>query len=240
MKNMSKLKKIIMTLTVLTILIVVAVTGVLLHQNNQSPEALKVVKISEENFSHGMTNFNLKNYQIAYSFFKSVVKDDRKSHGKAVDKMKQCIELGNKDAIEKAQISASKGKSTDYYTAITFIERALEIDKNNQELINLKEKYNKAKADVDAKSQEALRIATEEYVYNSNGMLSPAQEEAKKKGVTIGMTAQQCLDSNWGKPDQVNKTTTAYGTNEQWVYGYNSSKMSFLYFENGILTSIQN
>ena len=66
-----------------------------------------------------------------------------------------------------------------------------------------------------------------------------AAEKAKKAlpGVHIGMTAKQVLEeSNWGKPKRVNRTTTARGTSEQWVYGDGN----YLYFENGVLTAIQN
>lgn len=63
---------------------------------------------------------------------------------------------------------------------------------------------------------------------------------AKTEGVSIGMTEQQVLDSMRGKPGQINKSVTAYVTSEQWVYGMNSLKMNFLYFDDGILTSIQN
>lgn len=53
--------------------------------------------------------------------------------------------------------------------------------------------------------------------------------------IRIGMTKKMCRDS-WGTPDDINKTTTAYGTNEQWVYGY-----SYVYFdEKGQITAIQN
>lgn len=63
-----------------------------------------------------------------------------------------------------------------------------------------------------------------------------AEKAAKKKeGVRIGMGQQDVLDSSWGRPNKVNKTTTAYGVREQWVYGG-----GYLYFENGVLTSIQN
>jgi hypothetical protein len=55
-------------------------------------------------------------------------------------------------------------------------------------------------------------------------------------GVRVGMTAKQVLSSNWGRPESVNRTTGSYGTHEQWVYGGGN----YLYFENGILTSIQN
>ena len=58
----------------------------------------------------------------------------------------------------------------------------------------------------------------------------------KSQGVRIGMIQQEVLNSSWGKPKSVNKTTTPYGVHEQWVYGGNN----YLYFEDGILTTIQN
>ena len=61
------------------------------------------------------------------------------------------------------------------------------------------------------------------------------KKEARKKGVNIGMTSEQVKASSWGKPQSVNTTTSVYGNREQWVYG-----RSYLYFENGILTTIQN
>lgn len=53
--------------------------------------------------------------------------------------------------------------------------------------------------------------------------------------VRIGMTKEMCKDS-WGNPKSVNRTTTVYGTREQWVYGNGN----YLYFEEDKLTSIQN
>ena len=58
----------------------------------------------------------------------------------------------------------------------------------------------------------------------------------KGKGVSIGMSQDEALASNWGKPVRINRTITAHGTNEQWVYGGGN----YLYFENGKLTAIQN
>ncbi len=52
----------------------------------------------------------------------------------------------------------------------------------------------------------------------------------------IGMTRQQVVnDTRWGRPDDINRTTTARGVREQWVYG----SRRYLYFENGVLTAIQ-
>lgn len=55
-------------------------------------------------------------------------------------------------------------------------------------------------------------------------------------GVRIGMGTTQALNSNWGKPQKINRTTTSRGQDEQWVYG----DQNYLYFRNGILIAIQN
>ena len=68
--------------------------------------------------------------------------------------------------------------------------------------------------------------------------LKYGKENAKliiESKVRIGWSSDMCRES-WGKPDRINRTTTAWGVHEQWVYGYNN----YLYFEKGILTTIQN
>ena len=57
----------------------------------------------------------------------------------------------------------------------------------------------------------------------------------KKEGVRLGMSEQDALDSSWGKPMHINTTTNAIGTHAQWVYGN-----GYLYFTDGVLTSVQN
>lgn len=66
-----------------------------------------------------------------------------------------------------------------------------------------------------------------------------ADQEAayyKSKGVHIGMTKAEVLRSSWGTPTDINRTTTARGTREQWVYGGGN----YLYFEDDKLVTIQN
>ncbi len=62
--------------------------------------------------------------------------------------------------------------------------------------------------------------------------------ERRSQGVSIGMTEERVLQSSWGKPDSVNRTITANVVHEQWVY--ESRVRGYLYFDNGILTGIQN
>lgn len=60
-------------------------------------------------------------------------------------------------------------------------------------------------------------------------------EAIKRGSAVIGMSKCGALAS-WGKPQNVNTTTTKYGTHEQWAYGGHN----FLYFDNDRLTTIQN
>jgi hypothetical protein len=55
--------------------------------------------------------------------------------------------------------------------------------------------------------------------------------------VHIGMTREQAI-AGWGRPRDINRTSGSYGVHEQWVYGEYGS--GYLYFEDGVLTTIQN
>jgi|GEM_PF-1485342 len=54
-----------------------------------------------------------------------------------------------------------------------------------------------------------------------------------KGRIWLGMTTDMCRESK-GEPDHINRTTGSYGTHEQWVYPY-----LYLYFENGVLKTVQ-
>jgi len=56
--------------------------------------------------------------------------------------------------------------------------------------------------------------------------------------VTIGMTENQ-VRASLGYPKYVSTTTTSYGEIEQWVYGDDVRSNKYLYFKNGVLTTIQ-
>lgn len=50
----------------------------------------------------------------------------------------------------------------------------------------------------------------------------------------VGMTVAEVLASTWGEPEDINKTTYAWGVKEQWCY----SGYRYIYLEDGIVTSI--
>ena len=64
-------------------------------------------------------------------------------------------------------------------------------------------------------------------------------QELKRTEPYIGMTAEEVRRSAWGTPDEINRTTTKYGTSEQWVYeGFNYDN-KYVYLDDGIVTAIQ-
>lgn len=58
----------------------------------------------------------------------------------------------------------------------------------------------------------------------------------KTRGVYVGMNMTDALASSWGRPRNVRRTIVSTASHEQWIYGGGN----YLYFENGLLTAIQN
>jgi hypothetical protein len=58
-----------------------------------------------------------------------------------------------------------------------------------------------------------------------------------EKKIHLGMTSEQ-VRAAWGKPYMINTTVGSYGKHEQWLM-HNSISPYYVYFDNGILTSIQ-
>ena len=87
------------------------------------------------------------------------------------------------------------------------------------------------------RSYRATETRNAEFEQRMAAEKAARDELAKKPGVRIGMTPDQVInETSWGRPEYINRTTTSAGVNEQWVYGLRN----YLYFNNGILVSIQN
>lgn len=80
--------------------------------------------------------------------------------------------------------------------------------------------------------QSKNKIKRREDIINKYGLENG--EAILNHKVKIGWTKAMCIDS-WGKPLTVNRTTNKYAVTEQYVY----SLKKYLYFENGVLTAIQ-
>lgn len=60
----------------------------------------------------------------------------------------------------------------------------------------------------------------------------------KNGNIAVGMTQWMVIDA-WGKPNDINTTTTEYGSSEQWVYRTGSYDAKYVYFEDGKVETIQ-
>ncbi|MCQ5364148.1 DUF2845 domain-containing protein [Anoxybacillus salavatliensis] len=99
-----------------------------------------------------------------------------------------------------------------------------------REIISSLEKVSYIPLDIEKEVNELLEWAKSKYRYISKAEIQ--KENAGK--ISIGMTEEEVLE-RWGKPLDINKTITQNGISEQWVYPNNQ----YLYFEDGVLTSIQ-
>ena len=102
-------------------------------------------------------------------------------------------------------------------------------------------KIAKQKADIEIVENE--KYAKEHQVAHKQFLIEQYGESRTalilKKLVCIGMTREEAIES-WGKPTDINKTTSSYGIHEQWIYDKGKYfKSKYLYFEDGILRTIQ-
>lgn len=122
-----------------------------------------------------------------------------------------------------------------------------EIQKNGEtdfliELLSSIDPYYNGEKSTEIKSFVGKYLTPNEWIENyekkktlKKEMEEFSEEQAKKPLPTIGMTKDEVLESKWGKPFNINTTTTKYGVSEQWVYLDNK----YLYFDDGVLTGIQ-
>lgn len=110
------------------------------------------------------------------------------------------------------------------------------LQKQNEELRKQKESEDAKKWKLAHEKQSALVIQKrKEYrqiIINKYG--NETGQKLLDGNYWIGMTDDMALIS-LGVPRSINKTVGVWGVNEQWVY-----YSTYLYFENGILTSYQN
>ena len=196
--------------------------------------------------ANSYSNINKANKQIAeqkyieaYQLLNTVINSNKDKNQDIIDictnKQNEIKEQTLQQVITQAQ---EKINNKEYSSAQTLLGKYK--DMGNQTIVDM---YNNATNEVnrieaEKKAQEEAERKAKEKKEAEEKARKEAEEKARKKsqGVRIGMSKQDVLDSSWGKPDHINTTTTRYGVHEQWVYGGGN----YLYFENGILTSIQN
>lgn len=167
-------------------------------------------------------------YKEAFDLLNTVILQNKDKNQELVDiaisKQNEIKDKAFEQIINEAQVQID---SQDYSSAQNTLKKYKDL--GNQTILDM---YNNATNEINR--IEAEKKAKEE----AERKQREAEEKARKKsqGVTIGMTQQEVLDSMWGEPKDINRTITENHVYEQWVYGY----PNYLYFTDGILTSIQN
>lgn len=86
----------------------------------------------------------------------------------------------------------------------------------------------------DGQAEKLLEIADKSDAERARANEVRARKKPKLEGVSLGMSPEEVKASSWGKPRDINRTTTVWGVREQWVYD-----SGYLYFEDGKLIAIQ-
>lgn len=96
-----------------------------------------------------------------------------------------------------------------------------------------------------AVNNEYLIKARQDYINSHSQRPKEIKECIANGSIMRGMTKEEVILS-WGDTSEKNKTVTAYGESEQWMYlkwlrdeNQQLSNRQYLYFENGILDSWQ-
>lgn len=124
------------------------------------------------------------------------------------------------------QLRNLSGNVMDWF--IPHLEAKTKAENAKRELA-AKEKAEKARLEAARKKREEKRIR--EYEEKLSSFSFEHQQLIREERVAIGMSSEAVLMS-WGRPDHINKHVFQYGVKEQWVYSN-----SYLYFEDGVLTS---
>lgn len=133
-----------------------------------------------------------------------------------------------------ASIKINLGLLKDYHPESTEYISAKEIYEQSLKDIEISKKKAKEKAEK-AEAERKAKMAPIKRVMEKYGCSKEDAEQILGHSVRRGMTAELCRAS-WGRPTKINRTIGSYGVHEQWCYGGHN----YLYFEDGILTTIQN
>lgn len=120
-----------------------------------------------------------------------------------------------------------------------------EEDKIRRPTFMLEQEYNEIIAERKSNAEEKQRIEEERLRLEEQARAERNKQIMKKYGnrygkmicngeVCLNMTKEMCIEA-WGEPCYINSTIVKGLVHEQWVYWG-----SYLYFDNGVLTGIQN
>lgn len=147
------------------------------------------------------------------------------------DSLSQEIAVGIENKIEGINASIKDFKSKE----IILLEKRKQEEELKKQIAE--EKMQKQQEAIQSKKNsattaQAKKVRRENIIKKYGANFGTLIADGK---VAVGMTKEMCIAA-WGKPQDINRTTGTFGVHEQWVYNLKS----YLYFENEVLTTIQN
>ncbi|KJL04341.1 hypothetical protein [Priestia aryabhattai] len=202
-------------------------------------ELYSISKLLSEDEIFSKTS-NLSNLPTDYDGeFSKEVKESREQLNQSLIK-----DIQNKDFVTN-DYNYTKEYQPEYYLSLYVSAMSNFEDEDYKHAYNNIEKipnnYNGQFAEEISLARKKLKDRYEidkEETEKSNEILADAQKQYNLQHTKpqIGMTQEEVINkTGWGKPDDINRTTTKYGVEEQWIYNI----YGYVYFEDGKVTAIQ-
>ncbi|WEZ07569.1 hypothetical protein P5663_16245 [Priestia flexa] len=175
----------------------------------------------------------LKEVSITYKGnFKEYVKGQREAL-----KTQLMSDIENKDFKTNFYVYDESYKPEYYYYVYFIVMRSRELNNDIQAKYYIDKIPQDYKGAFKEEINDLRKVINKEFEEEQEELNQIAlKEKIANTQPGIGMTTNEVInETNWGKPLDINKTTTINGVREQWVYGGSR----YLYFEDGILTTIQ-
>lgn len=115
----------------------------------------KTLADSKQNYALGVKQMDDKKYLDAVDSFKKVIKEDTDRYPDAQTKIDSCQKSYVQENVQKAKDAADQQQ---YDSALSFLELALKVDPNNQEVLKLKSDYTAALEQQKAIDQPSSRL----------------------------------------------------------------------------------
>lgn len=204
--------------------------------NKDQYEEFKVLDSIASVFGSNLTyvkSSNISNIPVNYKGeFKAQLNQERKA-------LKESLinDLAKKD-FKTNNYTYTKAYQPEYYLSLYFTSMK---NYNMEEYTYAYDIIKKIPNSYKGKYAEDIVIAKTQIKRKSDGVtdewdVQEKQEKIQNTDPQIGMTKEEVInDTRWGKPNDVNRTITKHGVEEQWVYNV----YGYLYFEDDKVTVIQ-
>ncbi|MEC0715333.1 hypothetical protein [Bacillus licheniformis] len=136
---------------------------------------------------------------------------------------------------EKELKETHSGTYDDYSYMSAMLDKVVYMENHNDLKIEQFKEMNDKRLKSAKKEQEILDEKERKEEEKNEKLDAMNDRTANPKEVSIGMTTEEVLTEGWGRPIDINTTVSSNSKREQWVYKGNK----YLYFEDGVLTSIQ-